>query len=509
VSGRGRYLLAAPGVALAIICVAWCVKISLQPVTSVSSAAIDHAAEGRKLQAGRDADGAVKEFRAAVDDSPDFAAAWARLSDAEFVAGGDQLINPNFQSVSSEKATRRAIDAGEEALRKGETDLFLRTNLGFYNFTVGELDEAETLSQSAVDDNDQVASIWFNLGVVQVAKGDKKGADSSYSHGIDIAERQADTGLSFDVIAAARTDLEIALRIAPKQKDLVEKMQGRLAALEAKLLLFGDEQVPTDVPDDAGIENSQITDQFFELLAEYDTTGIDDGELLLNVWYFKPLGASDDSPFVQVSALDGKSTSGPGVTTFGADNECLAPGDYRVDVFAGERKLGTISRTYPQSPLGQQVEEGGEDVGFTLCAPESWTAPDTEVNGITRQNPDDTTQSVRIFLIPAASEVGADRSAFLDATIAGLLDVDQATQTAPPDDNAAVLGRTVDNTDVQLDARTVAAEFPNGDAGLYVVSLGSDNVIRAIILSAENEDDLDTLRARIVNSARFLRVPPR
>jgi hypothetical protein len=411
--------------------------------------------------------------------------------------------------VSSAKATQRAIDAGEEAIRRGETDLLLRTNLGFFHFTLDQLDQAEQLSQSAVDDNDQVASIWFNLGVVQVAKGDKKGANNSYSHGIDIVAKQGDLGLSLDVIAAARTDLEIALRIEPDQRSLVETIQGRLAKLEAQLLLSTGEQVPEDVPKEAAIENGEITDQFFELIAQYDTTGIDDGTLLLNVWYFKPLGASDDSPFVQLSSLDTKTLSGVGASTFGVDNACLAPGQYRVDVYAGDRKLGSIDRQYDESPLGKQVEQGGEDLGFTLCAPESWTPPDTEVNGLTRQNPDDPSQTVRIFLIPASSEVGADRDAFLNATIAGLLDFDKSTQSGPPSDVAAMLGCTVDNADVQLDARSVPAQFSNGDVGLYVVSLGSDNVVRGIILSAKNTDDLETLRARLVNSARFLRVPAR
>jgi hypothetical protein len=70
-----------------------------------------------------------------------------------------------------------------------------------------------------------------------------------------------------------------------------------------------------------------------------------------------------------------------------------------------------------------------------------------------------------------------------------------------------MLGRTVDGTDVKLDARTVAADFSDGEAGLYVASLGSDNVVRTIILTAANPDDLEVLRARLVNSARFLRVP--
>jgi tetratricopeptide (TPR) repeat protein len=509
VSGRGRYLLAAPGVALAIVCVGWCVKISAQPVTSVSESAIDHAAEGKRLQASGDAGAAVEEFTSAVDDSPDFAAAWARLSDAEFTAGGDRSLNANFQSVSSEKATQRAIDAGEEAIRRGSSDLLLRTNLGFFHFTLGQLDQAEALAQGAVNDNDQIASIWFNLGVVQVAKGEKSAALDSYSHGLEIAANQGDLGLSLDVIAAARTDLEIALRVAPKRKDLVDTVNGRLAGVEAKLLAASGERVPEKVASDAAINNGEITDRFFELIANYDTTGLDDNTLLLNVWYFKPLGTSSDTPFVQLSGLDSKTLSGTGtgIATSGVDNQCLAPGDYRVEVYAGERRLGSIETHYDESPLGKQVEDGGDDVGFTLCAPESWTAPAKEVNGLTRQNPDDLTQTIRIFVVPASSEVGSDRNAFLDATIAGFLNFDQATQTGPSSDRGAMLGRTASDTDVQLDSRSVPALFPDGEVGLYVVSLGSDNVVRAIILSAKNPADLETVRSRLVNSARFLRVP--
>ena len=120
--------------------------------------------------------------------------------------------------------------------------------------------------------------------------------------------------------------------------------------------------------------------------------------------------------------------------------------------------------------------------------------PPNEGNGLTRQNPDDLTQTVRIFVVPASSEVGSDRNAFLDATIAGFLSFDQATQTGPAR-TARPCSDEPSNNDVQLDSRSVPAIFPDGEVGLYVVSLGSDNVVRAIVLSRRTRRPRDRARS--------------
>src|SRR4051794_23295145 len=87
VSGRGRYLLALPGVAIAIVCVVWTAIITAGSITQISPNAIHQTAQGRQLEFAGDLPGALKAYKAAVDDSPAFGAAWARLGDVEFQSG--------------------------------------------------------------------------------------------------------------------------------------------------------------------------------------------------------------------------------------------------------------------------------------------------------------------------------------------------------------------------------------------------------------------------------------
>ncbi|MDQ1423865.1 MAG: hypothetical protein QOD72_1363, partial [Acidimicrobiaceae bacterium] len=146
VSNRGRNLLAIPGVVIALVCVAWGVLITTAGITEVSSKAIDLTAQGQELQSSGDAAGAVAKYRDAIKDSPQFGAAYARLADAEFQAGGTTPAGNQFQSVSDPAATKRAIDAGEKAISLGEGNASLLSDIGFFHFTVGQFDRAEELS---------------------------------------------------------------------------------------------------------------------------------------------------------------------------------------------------------------------------------------------------------------------------------------------------------------------------------------------------------------------------
>ena len=49
VTGRGRYLLAVPGVAVAMVCVGWSILITTGTVTKVSDHAVDLTADGSEM----------------------------------------------------------------------------------------------------------------------------------------------------------------------------------------------------------------------------------------------------------------------------------------------------------------------------------------------------------------------------------------------------------------------------------------------------------------------------
>jgi tetratricopeptide (TPR) repeat protein len=519
VSGRGRYLLAFPGVGIALICVVWAVLITLRPVTSISDHAIDLTAQGAQLGASGDPDGASKaidQFKQAIADSPGFGAAFARLADAEFEAGTPPTQNgTGFQSISDRDATKRAVAAGEKAISLGESGAALLSNIGFYHFTLGEYDRAEELSQQALANNADFPPLIFNLAVVQVAKGDAPGARASYADGIDKLSQESDRGLQFSILEAARTDLEIALTNTPSSKDLVQEMNGLLAVAEGKLLTT--EAVPSGAPSGASVSDPTIDIDRSRLFATYTATGFDQNTPLSNIWYFRPLSSDGQGPFEQISVLDSATfTTGHEQSTDKAEfGSCLPGGDYRVEVYAGKDLVASKDQHIEDSPLGALVvDPKNDDLGFTLCHPDTWKPLDTgEPGSLAFQNPDDPTQSVLVFSFPLGA--GVDANEATTSTIDSIVASEQLTNVSAPLVGTELLGRalraqsdgTLGNLDVDLNTTAVSGQTPTGEQVAITMSVGSDGVIRAVVVTAANLADLNIVRGELVSSARFLRVP--
>jgi len=215
VGGRGRYFLAIPGVAVAMVCVVWAGVITLGGITKVSDNAVELTADGQQLQNSTDSvtdpqafhdniTAAIDKYHQAINDSPDFGAAYARLSDAEFESGLSTSSGGQFQSISDPEATKRAIAAGEKAISIGEGDASLLSSIGFYHFTIGNFDRAEELSAQALESSDQFPPLIFNLGVVQVAKGDETdAARATYQRAIDLLKDKRFDVLRTLIISAA------------------------------------------------------------------------------------------------------------------------------------------------------------------------------------------------------------------------------------------------------------------------------------------------------------------
>jgi tetratricopeptide (TPR) repeat protein len=512
VSGRARYFLATPGVAIAIVCVGWALLITTTKITQVSPNAIDLTAQGQTLQNNGDAKGAIDKYHAAIADSPQFGAAYARLADAEFEAGAVTSTAGNqFQSLSDPEATKRAIAAGEKAISLGESGASLLSDIGFFHFAIGDYDRAAALSQDALQSDDQFPPLIFNLGVAQVGQGDAAGAEDTYRRGIEQLAKEQDNGLRQQIIAAARTDLEIAVDHTPDRKDLAQKMKGLLAEAEAPILDSTD-QAPEGAPANSSVSDIQIQTDRFRLFASYKTDGYDDNTPLSNVWYFRPLDRNGQGPFEQIFPLDRSTLTGSGtVATEPVENgDCLPGGDYRVEVYAGHDLVGTADQHIPDSALGTLTVDGGEDVGFTMCHPQSWTPPPVtfQPGSLAFANPKDPSQFVLVFSFPIGAGSGASGTALLNATIQNAIATQQITVDGTPEAGDELLGRTVDGVDVTLATTSITGTSPLGDKVRITGSVGTDDVVRIVIISAANSSDLDIVRGELVNSVRFLRVPP-
>lgn len=540
VSGRGRYFLAIPGVGVAVICMAWALLITTQDITRITDRSIELTAEGRELEANGDPVAAIGKYKAAIAESPEFGPAWSRLSGAEFAAGaagadasassgsesesfstddgatavegeGDKrapITDSPFQSLSDPDATKRAVEAGEKALSLGESNPTLLSDVGFFHFAIGEYDRAEELHEQALASNDLFPPFVFNLGVVQVAKGERDAARETYESGIAELKKAQDSGLSAAIIAAARTDLEIAVTNTPDSADLAQEMKNLLALAEAPLRTT--DPVPDGAPDGASVSEVTISTDRFRVLASYEADGFEQDTPLINVWYFRPLAAEGAGPFSQQFLMDTATFTGDSpVTTSPVENgDCLPGGDYRVEVYAGSDLVASAEQQIADSPLGELVVAGDEELGFTMCHPIDWQQSDdiAEPGSLGFENPADASQIVAVFSFPTVSDEALGATNPLDTAIQQFIADLAIVPSGPPELGEEFLGRTVDGFDVNLPTTTVSG---NAEIGFVRItgSLGSDGVVRMVVLTADDADDLETNRSELINSIRFLRVP--
>jgi hypothetical protein len=338
-----------------------------------------------------------------------------------------------------------------------------------------------------------------------------RSSTSAWSRWIDLLTKEKDDGLRLEILRGARTDLEIAETTTPSSKDVAQKMKGLLAVVEGPLLTPKESlgELPEHAPEGASISNAGIAvDPFNRLVATYDTDGFDTETALVNVWYFRPPGRN--GPFEQVNAMDSVSFSAPTVDTLPAENgDCLASGDYRVDVYAGPDLLTTAEFHKDDSPLGALTVEGGEDTGFTLCRPEDWTAQDlTGLPGsLAFTNPDQPAEGVVVLSFPLGTQGDSSAAALLDAMIQDVIVQQQLHTIAAPESGQQLLGRTVEGFDVPLSTTAVTAADAAGHVVRITGSAGTDGVVRLVMVSAADTSRLDVLRQALATSARFLRVP--
>ena len=361
VTSRARKFLVVPGLVIGVVCVAWTLVISLGDTTDVSDQAIRITAEGSRLAAQGNGEAAITQFDRAIENSPEFAAAFARRSDAHFEAGSTQTSTGYISFVTNE-ARDRSIADGERALELGARDATLLSDLGFTLFLDSQFDRAAELTTEAVEGNDDLAVLWFNLGVIELARGNEGAAEDAYQEGMEILADEPDAFVRSEILSAARNDLVLLRDLSGADDDGADEVEGELAAFEAEQTPPGDDsEFAADVReadadeeiDDITIERSTNDPVFIN--AFFDRGDLDEDTPLALIWYYR---ATDDDRFEQLPGMKNFERAGsddelPFSATF---NECLPAGEYRVEVFSGTSRLGTGEGEVDAGPLGIVTE---------------------------------------------------------------------------------------------------------------------------------------------------------
>lgn len=461
-------------------------------VPETPAEALEQVAQGNRLLAQRDYDGAIAQYTEAIRARPRYGAAYGRRADAHFLRGNTQTTQ-QFVSITDPAELREAIADGERAVEFGATsDINVIGNLGFHYFLDKRYARAEELTLHALDQNDKIPSLWLNLGVIRAARGNERGAQEAYVNGIFHTDRRPDEIERDNLYAAARTDLEILAGLEPGRADIVRRFTEQLVGSETERQLG---ELGPEVADGLVSDFEFSFDQSF-VTAAYSYEAIPEDAALAFVWYVRP---GPDTPWNQEPAMN--SFRVHGLLESGTDFEsaspglCPIPGEYRVDVFAGGRLVGSAETEREVGTLGLLVPKSDEVLGVSLCHPaewqveaepgESYVASD-EANGIAI--------AVSTFPVPAG----------LPVTDTAGIEAFAIQSAATGLDGSTALGGLEATTIGGFPATVGLFKISTGEAAV-IASAGEDNVLRAVIVLAPS-DPLGAV-APVLETVSFLGGP--
>lgn len=388
IGGRVRLVFVTPAAVIALWCLFSTVTLLLQSVTATPDLAVRRVATGNALVAQRDFEGAIRQYTEAITLRPDYAIAYGQRADAHFLLGSSQSTQ-QFVSITDPKALKQAIADGETAVRLGaDSSINVVGNLGFHYFLDRRYAEAERLTAKALELNNAIPSVWFNLGVIKVAQGDLDGAEEAYRTAIRLTSpsQRPDESERDSLFAAARTDLEILALAQPGRLDVVRRFQGQIVAGESEAKL----KEPTGtVPDGISFSNFEFAAKGASITASYDYENVPEGTHLAFLWYLR---ADSSTPWSQepvINSFESSAVNESGRAEITrSPGRCPIPGQYRLDVFAEGRLVGSGETEVEPGALGLPIPFRDELLGLSLCRPSDWEAEPPKDDLVTFTSPD-------------------------------------------------------------------------------------------------------------------------
>ena len=492
VQGRSRLVLAGPGVVIAIACVAWSAVIATGDITRVSGSAITAAAEGQRLQDAGDLEGAIDAYDEAIENSPEFAAAFARRSSAQFLAGSPQAGQTAFQSITSDEALEAALADLDRALELGaDSDVATVAEGGFLRFLDGDFEGSIDLSEQALEQNARLSPVWFNLGVANVALGNEDEAERAYRQGFRVLDDFPDEGQQSAILAGARTDLSVLRELLDGDEledveDLIEDAEVALASFEMDLTNCGIAGACTDSVEAGDVE---LVDPVFTTSGAFvqvsvGVEGLDEQTPVGAAWFFRP----DDSLPFQQTVLSFETvpvdTGFVGYTTLAIlDPPCPVAGEYLLRLYTQEEFLGELTTTIEPTLAGNDFLAFSDPVeGFVGCQPAGFEVDRGELGNLdsfTTFAGEDF--QIGVNVTPGAVPPGADPQEFILGTLDGLL------PGAAPPEPIPLSANDLDGGFLFLDGFFIIDE---AEGAAFAAAAGPDSSTRLVLLTGDVSEEL-------------------
>lgn len=490
VVGRGRRFLFIPGVGLAAACLLWAGLIAARDVSRTPARAIAAVAEGDRLAEEKRFDEAIEAYTEAIDARSDYGIAFGHRADAHFLAGSPQ-DSSNFVSITDEDSLKRAIADGEKAIEHGaDTDLSVVASLGFQYFLAQDYGKAARFTSDALDLNDQRPELWFNRGVIELARGNNDEALEAYAEAVRLTAALPFEFVRTDLFGAARTDLEILARNEANRAKAAQSVQERITHAEADLRVDGGLE---EVPRGASVEGIELAAQGNFVTATIAFENVPADSNVTAVWYLR---GGRNEPFSQPGALNGfEVTEEDDADHFtSAFRGCGTSGQYRVDVYVEGKRLGSETLTVEESTFEDMVQDSDDLVGVSLCRPDDWDRQvlDDAGTNIAFASPDgEELLGLASFPLPAEL-VGGGQNAALEAVISAGVSGAGFRQ-----------GRLIDYSFSGFQGRAQVVDQPGTGSLVVAAAVGNDNVVRVLIFGAPDINRLEEIERDIVSTVSF------
>jgi tetratricopeptide (TPR) repeat protein len=471
--------LVRPAVAVALACLAVAAAVALPRVPVVPEEALLQVAEGDRRLALLDVDGAVAAYSRAVDLAPRYAVGYVRRAGAYARQGSPEPDQTYVFSVADPAAQARSMRDLERAFELGaDDDLFAVATQAANYFSVRRYADAEALARRATERNPRLAAARLSLGLAQAAQGRAEKAVEAFDLVAEQAVTTTERAEREELFATAHTTLEQLARQEPGGAALVRLLHDRLAAAQTAAEL---PRPLRQLAPGAAVSRVSLSAGARSLTATYDHRGLREKDALTWIVYTRP---EPDRPWWQRPGLlrfeefPATRTGGEGEATL-PWGRCPDAGDYRVDVY-----LEGIYQASAEVPVARSPEPllpAGDPLdSLHACRPETWEVAARRPGLLELRSP--TSQRMTVSVVPAPPEL--DRSG-AGPRLAGLADRLASRRgfhpTAEPPEP-----RRLDGFGGPLRTYQRPGEV---DRVLQTwVSLGSDDVLRTVVLEGVVDD---------------------
>ncbi|RJL34216.1 CHAT domain-containing protein [Bailinhaonella thermotolerans] len=460
-----RRHLVRPAAAITGLCLLGTFAVLAMPVPRTPERAISALARGDRAYSLRDFETALREYDAALRARADYAAAYQRRAQARILVDSPDRAQSSFVFSTARPASRRAAIADlERAIELGGGDYLTLTNQSGNYFHLEDYARAEDHARRAIELNPAPPIPWINLLLAVAGQGREAEAARVFDRLTRLIAGRHRAEERLELYASARTTLDTLARQSPERIALVRRLQGRLVRAEA------DSRAPAGTPPgNPSVTGFQVTAYGSSVEARMTAAGLPRNARLAWLVYHRADEGADWLELHQVSAFeawDGRA----GKHFF--DWNCPVRGQYRVDLYAGERRVASDTTTRPEGPaLTPYHDPIG---GFRTCRPPAWKLAAAAPGEVRIRSADGREElAVRVTVLatpPTPARVGYALRRVLDRSAEGL-----SPSAALVEEGTARIGNLPAG-------RYRRVRLPGGDEGRVYAHVDTLGVLRTVVL---------------------------